>query len=91
MKYLVQWRRPAVAAMAELLRELPDRRPEFTAALDELYDKLSTAPNDVGESRDGPYRIGFFGRLSVRFRPSPEEKTVYVVAVHLPFDRLKPE
>jgi hypothetical protein len=91
MKYKVVWRRPAFNAMDALVTDFPGRREEFAAALQEITAKLSTTPDAEGESRAPPYRVGFFGRLTVHFRVSDDERKVYVVLVHLPFDRLKPE
>ena len=91
MKYKVVWRRPAFDAMDSLVADFPGRREEFGAALKEISSNLSTAPDAEGESRAPPYRVSFFGRLTVHFRVSDDERKVYVVLVHLPFDRLKPE
>jgi hypothetical protein len=44
---------------------------------------LSWNPNQVGESRDPPERVEFFGRLTVLFRPASDGRAVYVVGVRL--------
>lgn len=74
--------------MDALVRELPERRAEFAAALRELADKLSTDPETEGESREEGIRVGFFGRLTARYRAARGERRVYVLDVHLPADNL---
>lgn len=89
MTYDIIWQPPAFDEMQELIRALPDRRSEFASALAELSAKLSENPEEEGESREPPYRVGFFGRLTVRFRVATDRGRVYILRVHMPFDNLE--
>lgn len=86
MTYRLVWRPPAFAAMESLVQEIPERRGEFAAALREMSEKMTTDPDAVGESREENIRVGFFGRLTVRFRIATDERKVFVLDVHLPTD-----
>ena len=81
--YRIQWRRPALDSMAAVVRAHPDRKQEFATTLRSLARGLSENPVEVGEGREPPYRVGFFGPLTVNFRPEPVEQVVYVTEVHL--------
>lgn len=77
------FRRPAFEQMDEIVRTNPERADEFAAALQELTRELTAKPDTAGESRDPPYRVAFYGQLTIRFRPAPDEGRVYVVRVRL--------
>lgn len=77
------FRRPAFEQMDEIIRTHPSRAAEFATALQQLNAALTAGPEEAGESRDAPYRIAFFGNLTFRFRPAPDEGRVYIVRVRL--------
>jgi hypothetical protein len=83
MRYQVKWRRPALDSMASIVRAYPERKDEFAAALQSLSRALSTNPVDTGEGREPPYRVWFFGPLTVHFRPDAVEQVVFVTQVRL--------
>lgn len=88
MHHEIIWRQSAFEQMAELVRVFADRAAEFSAALRQLTAMLRRNPSAEGESRAVPYRVGFFGRLTVYYRIDTATRTVYVISVHLPADRI---
>jgi hypothetical protein len=86
MTFQIAWRPPAFARMNEYVQANPEWRNRFATTLQELAAELTTDPVSAGESRDPPYRVGFYGPfpLVVTFRPAPEERRVYIVRVRLP-------
>jgi hypothetical protein len=89
MTYHLIWLPFAFDEMGELISSSPGRREEFASILRELTEALTTRPDVVGESRGGPKRVGFFGRLTVFYRIDSAEQAVYITRVHLPFDNLE--
>ncbi len=83
MMYRIIWWSRAFERMSEIVRAHPDRKDEFATGLRDLTAQLTADPTTAGESREPPYRVGFFGPLTVRFRPVPEDRKVYIVRVHL--------
>jgi len=79
----VTFRRRAFNRMNGIIRKHPNRVAEFAAALQEMHRALTAAPDSIGESRDPPYRVWFFGPLTVEFRHAPTERRVYVVKIRL--------
>jgi hypothetical protein len=84
--YRVVWRRPALDRMAEIVRQNPDRKDEFADALRSLAAAFAGNAAAVGEEREPPYRVWFFGPLTVNFRPAPSEQAVYSTEVRLHVD-----
>jgi hypothetical protein len=81
--YRLHWWPLAFDRMNALLQANLDRKEEFAALLRKMTAVLETDPLHVGESRESPYRVVVIDQFSIRFRPAPEEKTVYIVRVHL--------
>jgi hypothetical protein len=77
------FRKPAFEEMDRIFRAHPERAGEFATVLRQINEALTTHADEVGESREPPYRVAFFGHFTIRFRPAPEEKRVYVVHVRL--------
>ncbi len=82
--FRIIWMPRAFDRMSEIVRANPDRRDEFAEALRSLSTELRENPAGAGESRDDPFRVGFFDPLTVTFRVSPGQQTVYITDVHLP-------
>jgi len=82
------WRESAFEQMAQLTQVFSDRAPKFSAALRHLNAMLRRNPEAEGESREEPYRVGFFGLLTVYYRIDTAKRIVYIVGVHMPPDRL---
>jgi hypothetical protein len=81
--YQLHWWPLAFDRFNELLQSNLDRKAEFAAVLRKMSVALTTDPLHVGESREFPYRVVIIDQFTVRFRPAPDKKLVYVVRVHL--------
>ena len=64
MNYTVVWQPPALATLAKLWTDGPDRNA-VAGASDSIDARLARDPLSQGESRDGPYRILFVSPLVV--------------------------
>jgi hypothetical protein len=49
---------------------------------------LRRNPDAEGESREDPYRVGFFGGLTVYYRTNHSTRIVTIISVHMRSDRL---
>lgn len=79
----IVFRRAAFEQVNQIVQTDPARVPEFAAAFQQMIDTLPADAGTVGESRDPPYRVAFFGDLTVHYRLAPEEGRVYVVRLRL--------
>ena len=82
--FRVIWMPHAFDRMAEIVRANPHLRHELAAALRAIAVRLRVDPHKVGESRDPPFRVGFFDPITVTFRTADDQQTTYVTDVHLP-------
>jgi hypothetical protein len=80
MNYTVVWQPPALATLAKLWTDGPDRNA-VAAASDSIDARLARDPLSQGESRDGPHRILFVAPLVVDFEVREAERTVLVLCV----------
>lgn len=86
--FLIEWRPIPFERMQRLITDHPDLQAEFALALRALTTELGRAADDWGESRDGPYRLGFVGPLAVVIRIDLDDRLATVVNVGL---RTRPE
>jgi plasmid stabilization system protein ParE len=80
MNYTVVWQPPALAALARLWTNAPDRNA-VAAASDSIDVRLARDPLSQGESRDGLHRVLFVAPLVVDFEVREAERTVIVLRV----------
>ncbi len=83
MNTQIIWQPDAFDHMNAIVQAAPNRKADFAAALRELSDALTSAPESTGESREPPYRVAIFGELTFYFRPAPDENRVYVIWVRI--------
>ena len=80
---VIIFRGSAFEQMNRIIQSNPARVAEFAAALQQMTASLTADAATAGESRDPPFRVAFFGDLTFRYRPAPDEGRVYVVRVRL--------
>jgi len=80
MSFSVLWLPEAEQELARIWMEATDRLAVRNAA-DILDRRLSSHPNDVGESRSGGRRIAFEKPLIIVFKIDPRAQTVEVQRV----------
>jgi hypothetical protein len=80
MKYTVLWTPAAEERLAGIWLDAQHRRAIADAA-NLLDEALADAPLSIGESREGSMRVAFAYPLGVEYDVSPDDRTVYVLAV----------
>jgi len=88
MTYRVEWTDPAQMALLEMWATLDS--PAFrriSSAVVELERRLSTDPDNEGESRDSELRITFEEPLGITFNIDPDDRLASIIAAWLIKDR----
>jgi hypothetical protein len=79
----VFWEPAAFNRMQGLVRDNPGLKAGFAYTLQTLALELADRADTWGESRTGPYRLGYVGILSVLIRVDPDRQVARVVDVKL--------
>lgn len=78
--YSVTWMEDALQSVVEAMRAADgDQKTTIERCVIRLHALLEHDPNNFGESRDGPRRIGFDGNCGITFLiDDPTEDTVRI-------------
>jgi hypothetical protein len=80
MKFTVDWTVDADSQMTEMWLQ-SSKRTEFTKSIRYLERLLGTNADNEGESRDGGYRILFYGPFAAYYRVSLENLQVVIASI----------